>query len=73
MQIGAATMKNSIEVSKKKKTKKRTTISFSNSTPGYTFGRNENTYVKIYMHLSVHSRTIYKSHDLEYPKCPNSR
>ena len=42
MQIGTATMKSSIEVSKKK-TKNRTTISFSNPTTGHMSGENSNS------------------------------
>ena len=58
-------MVNSMEVSQK--TKNRTTIWSSNSTPGYYLKKNENTNLKRYMHPTVHSSTIYRQ-----PKCPST-
>ena len=56
-------MKNSMEVPQK--TKNRTTIQSSNSTPGYISRKNENTNSKRYMHPNVHSSTIFSSQDME--------
>ena len=52
MQIGAATMENSVEVPQK--TKDRVTIWSSNYTAGYTFKGNKNINSEIYMHHSFH-------------------
>ena len=41
MQIGAATMENSMKVSQK--TKKRITIGSNNPTPEHVFGKDENS------------------------------
>ena len=50
------------------KAKNRVAILSSNPTPGPIFGQN----VKRYMHLYVHSSTIYNSQDMEATKMPNS-
>ena len=63
MKIGAATMENSMEVPQK--TKNRTAIWSSNSTPGYISEENGNTNLKRYMHPNVHSSIIYNSQDME--------
>ena len=42
----------------------RTTISSSNSTPGYKAKENENTNLKRYTHFNVHSSIIYNSQDM---------
>ena len=47
-----------------KKTKNRTTIWSSNSTPGYTSKENKNINLKRYMHPTVH-RIIYNCQDME--------
>ena len=60
MEIGAATMENSMEVPQK--IKNRTTIGSSYSTPGHLSGQNYN--LKRYMHPYVHS-TIYNSQNME--------
>ena len=57
MQIGAATMENSMGFLKKK-TKNKATIWPSNSTPTHVSGKNENSNFKRYMYLSVHRSTI---------------
>ena len=49
-------MENSIKVLKE--TKNRTTLWSKNSTPGYIFEENENTYSKRYMYPNVHSTII---------------
>ena len=41
-------------------TKNRTTISSSNSIPGYISKENESINLKRYMHLSVQSHIIYQ-------------
>ena len=56
-------MENSMEGSQK--TKNRTNIKPSNSTPGYISKKNENTNLKRYMHPSVHSSIIYNCQDIE--------
>ena len=48
MQIGAATLENSMEAPQI--TKNRTTILSSNSTPGYASEENEDSNSKRYMH-----------------------
>ena len=48
-----------------KKSKIETTIWSSNSTPGYTSEENENTNLKRYMYVNVHSSIIYNSQDME--------
>ena len=48
-----------------RKTKNRTTIWPSSSTPGYIYKRNENTNSKKHRHPSVHSSTIYNIQDME--------
>ena len=53
MWIGTATVENSTEVPQK--TKNRTTIWSSNSTPRYISGENENTNLKRYIHPHVHT------------------
>ena len=56
-------MENSMEGPQK--TKNRTTIWPSTSTPGFISRKNENTNLKTYMHPSFHSSTIYYSQDME--------
>ena len=63
MEIGAATVENSMEVCQK--IKNRTIILSSNSTPGYLPKVNENTNSKRYMQLYVHWTIIYNSQDKE--------
>ena len=50
-------MENNMEVSLK--TKNRVTIWPSSFTPGHISGKDKKSNLKRYMHLSVHSRTIY--------------
>ena len=47
------------------KTKSRTTIPSSNSTPGYIPKEKGNTNLKRYMHPNVHSSIIYNSQDMK--------
>ena len=61
MSVGTATVENSMEVPQK--TKNRVTIWSSNLTPGHISRQNYNS--KRYMHLCVHSSTIYSSQDME--------
>ena len=66
MYICTATMENSMEVPQK--TKKRTTIWSSNSTPGYISEKkkkNGKTTLKRYKHPNVHSSIIYHRQDTE--------
>ena len=63
MEIGAATMENSMEIPQK--TKNRTTITSSNSTPGYLYEENKNINLKRYMHPEVHCSIIHNSQDME--------
>ena len=63
MWIGAATVENSMGVTKK--IKSRTTIWSNNSTSGYLSKENKNTNLKRYMHPSVHCSIIYNSQDME--------
>ena len=57
MYTWAATMANSMEVSQK--TRNRTTVWLSNSTPGYISEKNKNSNLKRYMHTNVHRGTVY--------------
>ena len=59
--IDATTMENCMEVPQK--TKDRTTIQSSNTTPGQLSRENHNS--ERYMHPNVHS--IYSSQDMEAP------
>ena len=68
MWVGAVTVENSIGVSQK--TKNRTRIWPSNSTPEHIFGKDENSNSKRHMHPSVHCSTIYNSQEMEATKCP---
>ena len=54
-------MENSVEIPQE--TKYRTTIWFSNHTPGHIFKENHNS--KRYMHFNVESSNIYNSQDLK--------
>ena len=56
-------MENGMEVSQK--IKNRTTMWSSNSTPEYISEENENTNLKRYVYLNVHSSIIYNSQDME--------
>ena len=47
------------------KTKNRTTIWSSNSTPGHIARKEENSNSERYTHPNVHSSTIYNSQDME--------
>ena len=47
---------------------KRVAICASNPTPGHRSRQNYNS--RGHMHPSVHSSTIYNSHDMRQPKCP---
>ena len=58
-----ATVENAMEVLKK--TKNRTIIWPSNSTPRYISGGKKNTNSKRYMRLNVHSSIIYNCQDME--------
>ena len=64
-------MENSMEVPQK--TKSRTTIWSSNSTPVCISGKNENTNLKRYMHPSIHSSTNYNYQDMEATQMPINR
>ena len=46
------------------KTKPRATIRSSNPTPRHVSGKDENSNSQRYIHLGVHSNTIYSSQDL---------
>ena len=56
-------MENRTEVPQK--TKNRTTTWYNNVIMQYTSGKNENTIIKRYTHLNVHSITIYNSQDMK--------
>ena len=54
-----------------KKTKQRTTIEFSNSTPGY-ISKIQDTNLKTYMHPNVHSSIIYNNSQIQkQSSCPS--
>ena len=61
MQIGAATMKNSMEVPQT--TKNSVAVWSRNLNPGHVLRQNYNS--KRYMHPYVHSSTIHNSQDME--------
>ena len=63
MEMGAATMENSIEVPQK--VKNRTTIWSNNSTSGYLSEEDKNTNLKRYMHPHVYYRIVYNSQDMQ--------
>ena len=67
MKTGAATMENSMEISQK--TKKRTTIWSSNSTPGFISKENENANSKRYI-CPVFSALLTTAKLWKHPKCP---
>ena len=56
-------MENGMEVSQK--IKNRTTMWSRSSTPEYISEENENTNLKRYVYLNVHSSIIYNSQDME--------
>ena len=62
MQIGAATVEESVEVFQK--IRNRTTLWSNNSTIGYLPKENEDTNLKRYIHPSIFSRIIYNSQDM---------
>ena len=68
MQIGAVTVKNSMEVLQQ--TEKRTTTWSSNSTPAYIPKTNKDTNLKRYMHPNAHSSMETKT--WKQPKCPST-
>ena len=62
-------MENNIGVLQK--IKDRTTISSSNSTPGFLSNENENTNLQRFINPHAHCSTVYKSQGIwEQPKCP---
>ena len=63
MQIGTATMENSMELTQK--IKNETTVWCHNSTSGYLSGEIRYTNLKRYMHPYIHCSTIYNSQDME--------
>ena len=63
LQIGIATVEKSMEVSQK--TKHWSTIWSSNLFTGYLPQRTENSYLKRYLHTSVHSSVIHSGQDIE--------
>ena len=68
MQIGTATMENSMEISQK--IKNRNTIRPSYSTTGYLSKELEINNSKRLMHPYVHCSTIHNSQDLEATQVP---
>ena len=56
-------MEDSMEIPQK--IKNGTIIWFSNSIPGHTSRKDKITNLKRYLHLHVHSNTIYNSQDME--------
>ena len=56
-------MGNSMEVPQK--TKNRTIMGSSDSTPGYTAEENKNTNSERHMHPNVHSSIIYNSQSMK--------
>ena len=71
MQIGAATVENSMQLPQQIKNK--LPLSPSDSTSGNVFEETEDTDSKEYMHLYVHCCTIYSSQDSEAAQVPISR
>lgn len=67
MQIGAATMENSIPK------KLKVAIWFSNPTPEYTARKDKSSNSKRYTYPSVHCSTIYNSQDVETARVPINR
>ena len=63
MEIGAATMENSMDVPQKPKT--RATIWSSNSIPGYISEKSKDVSLKWYIHPNVHSNSIYNNQATE--------
>jgi len=51
------------------KSKHRTTIGYSNPTPGHLSRENQDS--KRHMYSNVHCSTICNSQDMEQPKCPS--
>ena len=71
LQIGTATMENSIEVLQK--TKNWSTIWSNNPSTGYLPQRLENPYPKRYLHTNVHSSIIHSGQDMEATKVSYNR
>ena len=71
MQIGAATMENTVEFPQK--IKNRTALWPRNSSSGYISEETQNTNLKEYMHLYVHCSVIYNSQAMEAAQVPISR
>ena len=69
MQTGAATMEHSMEFPQK--SKNGTAFWPSNSTAEIIPEESWDTNTKELMHSYVHSSTIYRSQELEKPKCPS--
>ena len=71
MQIGSATVENSMELPKK--IKNGTALWPNNSTSGITSEETQNTDSKEYMHPRVHGSVIYNRQDLEAAQVSISR
>ena len=71
MQIGAATMENTVEFPQK--IKNRTALWPRNSSSGYISEETQNTNLKEYMHLYVHCSVIYNSQAMEAAQVPINR
>ena len=71
MQIGVATVENSMELPQK--IKNRTALWLSNPTSGNISEETQNTDLKEYMHSYVHCSVIYNKHDLEPFQVPISK
>ena len=69
MQIGAATMENSMEFPQK--IKNRTTILSSNSTTGYLPEENENSNSNRYLHPTFIAALFTIAKIWKQPKCPS--
>lgn len=68
LEIGTATMENSMEIPQK--IKNRTNIKTINSTSWNFSKENKNIIQKIYMHPYVHVSIIYNSQDMEITQVP---
>ena len=71
MQIGAATLQNSVEVPQK--IKDGTVLCSSNFTSRYLSEEAQNTNLKEYIHSYVHCSIISNSQDMELTQVPINR
>ena len=71
MQIGEATVENSMEIPQN--IKNGTALQLGDSMPGYISKETQNTNSKKYTHAYAHCSVIYNSQDMETAQVPINR